>query len=307
MCKLKSYGVVDKLLDWIFDFLSNRIKAVKVGRQMSGFVSVKSGVPQGSVLGPVLFLIYINDLVNLFGDILTVKLYADDVKIYSVVDDSVGSDMLQCCLNALHKRSIDWQLQLSIKKRLVLHLGTKNDKFAYSIDDNCLLSVTETKDLGIVIDSKIRFDKHYKQVTTKAHQRAARILWCFKSCDPHLLFRAFKVYVRPLVEYCCRVWAPIYKSDLQSVEAVQSRFTKRLFGFKNLSYQCWLQMLNNAETLELRRLKQDLITIFKFIHGFVDIKLIDFFSFNVNPTHGHALKLNKPVCNNNAREFLIRL
>jgi hypothetical protein len=66
-------------------------------------------------------------------------------------------------------------------------------------------------------------------------------------------------------------------------------------------------MLNNAETPELHRLKQDLITIFKFIHGFADIKLIDFFSFNVNPTHGHALKLNKPVCNKNAWEFLIRL
>ena len=122
--KLRAYGLSGKLLDWLSDFLFGRVQAVKVNSKVSEFVSVNSGVPQGSVLGPVLFLLYINDLADLFGPGLSVKLFADDVKIYAVINDVSDIDALQAGLDLLCKWSVDWQLPISINKCNILHLGT---------------------------------------------------------------------------------------------------------------------------------------------------------------------------------------
>ena len=138
----------------------------------------------------------------------------------------------------------------------------------------------------------------------RAHHRASLILKCFMSREPKLLFKAFTVYVRPLVEYCSPVWAPVYKTDIDLIERVQRRFTKRLRGLWHLSYSERLLFLDNADTLELRRLKQDLLMIFKIVHHLVDMDFDAFFGLNAYTcTRGHDFKLMKPVTNNNARHF----
>ena len=113
--KLEIFGIGGKLLFWIKDYLADRSRtqAVKVGNKLSSFCSVCSGVPQGSVLGPLLFPVYINDLVGVFGDFLKVKLFADDVKIYVVVDNDTKVAVLQEGLNKLQTWSERWQLNLS--------------------------------------------------------------------------------------------------------------------------------------------------------------------------------------------------
>ena len=129
------------------------------------------------------------------------------------------------------------------------------------------------------------------------------ILRTFRSRDPFLLFKAFSTYVRPLLDYCSPVWAPVYKSDIELIERVQRSFTKRLIGFKYLTYDERLRLLH-TDSLVLRRLKSDLIMIFKIIHNFVDLNIDDFFGFsNSTVTRGHEFKLCKPFCNNNARQF----
>jgi len=113
---MKCYGVSGKLLIWLTDFRFNHIQAVRINNKTSEYILVKSGVPQGSVLGPVLFLILINDIVNIFGSGLTVKLFADDVKMYGIINVVNDSVLLQEGLDALYAWSNLWQLPLSLQK-----------------------------------------------------------------------------------------------------------------------------------------------------------------------------------------------
>lgn len=131
-------------------------------------------------------------------------------------------------------------------------------------------------DLGVTVDTNLRFTKHYRLMANKASHRASLILRCFMCRDPNVLFKAFTVYVRPLLEYCSPVWAPVYKGDIDLLERVQRRFTKRLNGLENLPYADRLQLLGNAETLELRRLKYDIIMIYKIVTGSVALDFNDF-------------------------------
>jgi len=300
--KLKAYGITGNLLLWIENFLSNRYQSVRVGFHTSGSVPVISGVPQGSVLGPLLFLLYINDIVDIFDSSVSVKLFADDVKIYINISDLTNITVLQDSLTAISRWADEWQLKISIKKCTVLHLGRNNLQHVYAIDDATLPSVHEVRDLGVTMDSKLCFSAHYAQIAAKAHQRACLIIRCFKSRDPHLLFRAFKVYVRPLLDYCSPVWAPVYKCDILKLESVQRRFTKRLQNCSGLKYAERLKFLND-ETLELRRFKQDLVTMYKIFNGLIDIDVADFFEVKTYITRGHKLKITKPLCYNNARLF----
>ena len=302
--KLSNYGISGNLLNWLSAFLSDRVQAVKVNGKISDYISVKSGVPQGSVLGPVLFLVYVNDLVDLFGPGLTVKMFADDVKIYAIINDVHDTVAFQAGLDALNAWSNDWQLPISLNKCSVLHLGRNNIDHVYQLNGVCLPDVKEVTDLGLKIDSNLRFIKHYRLISNKAQQRASLILRTFRSRDPGLLFKAFVVYVRPLLEYCSPVWAPVYVTDIDIIERVQRRFTKRLNGFWYLNYFERLFMLGNVETLELRRLKSDLTMIFKIVHKLVAIDFDEFFVLsNYSCTRGHNFKLNKPKCNKNARYF----
>jgi len=115
---------------------------------------------------------------------MTVKMFADDVKIYLVVGDIDSSSVLQCGLDALFDWSLKWQLSVSTKKCLILQFGHSNKQFKYNINNMVLPNVTEFKDLGIIVDHELKFKRHIQDITTRAHQRASLILRCFKCKDP---------------------------------------------------------------------------------------------------------------------------
>jgi len=292
--KLQNIGICGKLLCWIAAFLSGRSQSVVVGDSVSNSVPVISGVPQGSVLGPLLFLVFINDLCDIFGPDIKIKLFADDAKIYMSINNILDHEVLQHGLYALSCWAEIWQLQVSVPKCSVLHLGNRNNGMSYDLNGIILPDVKSMVDLGLTIDSNLRYKLHINNIVSKAHQRACLIMRCFKSRDPILLFRAFCVYVRPLVEYCVPVWSPSYIADINKVEAVQRRFTKRLFNFRWLSYRDRLLKLN-ADSLELRRLQLCLTMIFKILHGFVAIDAQSIFTMSSTCTRGHNFKIEKPL------------
>ena len=187
--------------------------------------------------------------------------------------------------------SDDWQLPISVSKCKALHIGGNNPIYDYSLFGNTLESVSTTFDLGVWITGNLKSTTHCNHIVKTAKQRCALIRKCFVSNNRDILFWAFCVFVRPLLEYASPVWSPHLHKDIDYVESVQRRFTKYLPGLKSKSYSERLKLLK-AESLDIRRLKIDLSLTYSILHGAVDIDSSIFFSVRGSQrTRGHPLKL----------------
>lgn len=304
LSKLHAYGIRGDVLRWLELYFGKRTHQTRVGTCLSDEVDLMSGVVQGSGIGPVTFLIYVDDLAKLlerYG--IVIRLFADDVKVYLEIVNSNDASKLQCALDLITWWADEWQLSVSVSKCNILTIGKSQDNRKYYINGNELPHPTQCRDLGITITSDLSPSNHIQQITAKAHQRANSILRCFVSGNISLLVRAFIVYVRPLLEYNSVVWSPHLKQDIIRIEKVQRRFTKRLRGLRNLSYTDRLITVG-LPSLELRRLQIDLIYCYKIVFGLVKVNLDDFFEFApVKTTRGHAYKLYKPRCSNVRTNF----
>ena len=253
--KLTLFGVSGNLLKWIESFLSNRFYAVRVGNFYSERTPVLSGVPQGSVLGPLLFIMFINDLIDCCNsESCSIFVFADDAKCFSCIKSYLDCEKLQTTLNAIEIWSNEWQLPLALNKCQLISFYLRNShiSFQYSLLNCPLLCVDTITDLGVILTSDFSFSKHINKLCSKARCRSAMILKCFQSRDRLLLFRAFIVYVRPILEYCSNVWSPYKLCEIRKIESVQRQFTKKLRGLEDLSYPDRLKCLK-AEPLEIRR------------------------------------------------------
>ena len=272
LLKLEQTGIKGTLLTWIKAFLSNRSQKVKINGQLSEPLPVTSGVPQGSVLGPSLFLVYINDLVQSIQH-SKIMLFADDLKIFNT---SKNSTLLQSDLNSLESWTNKWQLTISYKKCSTLYLGNKNPKIHYNLGTFDLVDAGPVlKDLGVHISNDISSSIHCTNIASKAARVSALIYKTFFSKDVNLMKKAFLVYVRPILEYCSVVWNPYLICDINRLEKVQRKFTKKiLYKNKGLSYDQRLEFLK-IEKLETRRIHSDLILAYKVIRD----KLLPFEEF----------------------------
>ena len=299
LIKLESYGIVGHLLYWLKAFLINRNQRVVLGSSISDFLPVTSGVPQGSILGPLLFILYINDMPEVTGNVTT-KMFADDVKLYSQV--SVNRNDIQEALNNLLEWSAAWQLKLAIPKCFVMHLSSKRnqDRIQYLLGATKLKSEVSARDLGITISSNLSFSDQCLNVAKKANKVTNMIFRGFIAANREMLVKAFKIYVRPLTEYISPVWSPQSKKDINIIEKVQRYFTRRLFakcGLAYVSYDLRLQQLG-LERLELRRIRTDLAMCYQVVHGDVDLDAELYFPRlpprhinNMRTRQNHPLKL----------------
>jgi ribonuclease P/MRP protein subunit RPP40 len=180
LSKLAAYGIASNLLSWIQNFLKDRTQQTRIGSALSHSIDLHSRVVQGSVIGPLLFLLYINDIIAaLTAKDCVCHLYADDLKLYTTLNTNVNEFNLQKRLDDLQNWSDVWQLRISYKKCAVLPINySQNEPYSVlTLGENELSMVDDVKDLGIIMDNK--FTLHINRMIAKAFNRSNLILKCF--------------------------------------------------------------------------------------------------------------------------------
>ena len=245
--KLKIYGICDDLLKWIGDFLIGRRQRVNVNGSYSEWSPVTSGVPQGSVLGPVLFVAFINDLPDVVESLC--KLYADDTKLYSNVENIELREQIQKDLDCLVDWADKWQLRFNADKCHVLHLGFNNCHHPYFMrkhdsTDKVELSTTDVeKDLGVQVDKDLSFANHIQCQANKGNKLVGLIRRTFTHLDKETMKLLFVAMVRPHLEFANVAWSPQLNKDIDIIEAVQRRATKIIPGMTNMTYTERLKLM----------------------------------------------------------------
>ena len=291
LLKLKHFGIRGRLLGWIEYYLKDRRFRVKVNGAYSGERRIISGVIQGSVIGPLLFLVYISDLPR---DIVTgISLFADDTKLYcNPIENAVE-------FNQDIERVVGWTqrwfMALNVSKCVILHLGTNNPMLNYSMNGEPIREVTTQKDLGVVISSDLKWESHISGIVKRANFVLYLIRIAFKDNSAPTLSKLYKSHVRPILEYGESVWNPYYVKDIELLERVQRGATKIPPELSHLPYHERLKRMN-LTTLAERRMRGDLIQSFKILNNLYDVDLPIFHLANDRQLRGHNKKLQKERC-----------
>jgi ribosomal protein S20 len=304
--KLKGYGVGVEVLDWIGHFLVGRKQRVGVAGSYSEWSSVLSGVPQGSVLGPLLFVCYINDMPDTVTSFI--YMYADDTKMFRQINDQSDTVALQNDLDKLVKWADEWQLHFNVNKCKVMHIGKSKETSCMTMSadsERSHLSETQLeKDLGIWFSSDLKPSVHVSKAVSKANQILGLIRRTFTYIDIPLMKQLFISLVRPHLEYGNVIWHPTLRKDKDMIEAVQRRATKMIPGLAKLSYEERLRRMD-LPSLEYRRIRGDAIETFKYLHGKYSVDTATLLLRHEPKgmtTRGHSLKLQKRECHSNIRQ-----
>ena len=300
------------ILNWIRSFLSQRTQSVRVGNALSTPKMVTSGVPQGSILGPLLFLLFIDDIDTVIDPNTPISKFADDLKLYYIFspENSTATNTLNPLQKSLQS-IIEWsernKLPLNVNKCSTLHFGKKNLKTKYMLSACPLATKTHERDLGIIVDDRLSFDQQVSLAVGKAKRLVGMMLHSFSSRSNKVILPLFRSLIRPTLEYASTVWNSSSVKHTKQLESVQRYATKRIAGLSVLSYADRLEKLNMC-TLSARRLYLDLVEMYKVIHCNTYTQCREQVTFVQTSTRGHKYRICKPKSKLKMRTqtFLIR-
>ena len=261
-----NFGFRDNVLLFFHSFLSNRFQRVVINGVESQWTSVTSGVPQGSILGPLLFIMYINDVSSVFK-FSKCLLFADDAKIFKSISNISDCIELQTDLNSFQNWCTEWKLYLNLDKCLVMNFSLKkchNIVFSYCLHGFTLPYEIEVKDLGVYFTPKLNFKRHVSYIVSKAFKMLGFMNRVTKPfTDETVLRTLYFSYVRSRLEYCSQVWAPTAQIYVNTIERVQRKFIKKLCFLKNINYDTNDYLLNcdyfRIQPLSARRNVADIV------------------------------------------------
>ena len=292
---LNHFKINYKVITWIKSLLSERQQQTIVDGILSSSKSVTSGVPQGSVLGPRMFALYVESLLRILStecNSAFIYAYADDVKILSSSDNEI-----QRALTILNEWAMKWDLSVQPAKSesisFNLSRATINNNF--KINNIPIPIKNSIKDLGVILNNDLKWSPQIKNVTSKASRLIYTVLKSFKTKDPNFYINLYKTHILPIIEYNSTTWNPNLITETQDLEKIQQRFTKQLCKTTNIKFSDYYHRLKilKLETLEERRIKQDLIILYKILNDIIDVDFKDSFKLNnsIRQLRGHNLRL----------------
>ena len=308
--KLKRYDIDDSLLLWFRNFLTNRRQRVAIRGTYLSWAPVKSGIPQGTILGPILFLIYVNDISTKITS--QIKLYADDTKLYREISDkTLDIQILQSDLTHLHECSNTWQLPFNSGKCEVIRITHARNKSvpSYTLAETCLESVDQIKDLGVTITKDLSWSQHVAIVVSKANKVLGIIKRTVGPVDTQVFSMLYKSLVRPILEYAVPVWSPYLVKDIQLLEKVQRRASRIAIGQRRqeMSYEDRCKILKWS-TLEERRLYLSFVECYKTVFNINTLDFDTYFKFGTKHSrsnHDYKLYVKLAKCNSYKHSFFV--
>ena len=269
MLKLKRYGFHHKLLAWIQSFLSHRQQVVVVNGVHSDIAMVLSGVPQGSVLGPLLFILFINDLESAVSS-SRVSFFADDTRVSKLISCTEDCLSLQTDLDNILEWSRRNNMKLHEQKfELLNHLHNKRGQLSdlpffmetllYQVSSEVILyPVDSVRDLGVMVSNDLSWCGHIVNMVNRARSTLSWVFSVFKTREKTVMTTLYKSLVRSLLEYCCPLWDPVKVTEIQLLEGVQRSFTSRIGGLENMTY--W-ERLSHLKLMSLQRRRERYIIL----------------------------------------------
>ena len=289
LLKLNKYGIEGPLLSWFRQFLTNRQQRVGIRGTYSSWSAVTSGVPQGTILGPILFLIYVNDIPNIVKS--SVKLFAD-TKIYRELSHDSDTSVLQSDLDSLEEWTRNWQVKFNPEKCEVMRISHKQDKskHQYYLSDARLKCVDSYKDLGVIMSRDLSWSNHMNASVNKANKVLGLLKRTVGSKNREIFSILFRSLVRPILEYASPVWSPYLVKDKRAIESIQRRSSRIALGQKRreMSYEERCELLGWS-TLERRREYFSLVECYKTVFELNGLECRDYFEFCNNNTRSNNL------------------
>ena len=278
-------GTSDVLNNRLWSWLTQQTQSVVVNGFSSPPASILSGVPQGTILGPLMFLLYINDIAN--GISSSIRLFADDCILYRTVKSKNDSAILQQDLNLLLHWATVWQMKFNVNKCVLVRCSRSPSPVlhSYLLDDHILDERDEHSYLGVLLHKSLSWSNHITKTAAKASQVFNFLRRNLSNCSSSVKASAYLTIVRPIMEYTSSVWDPHQQCDIQAIEKIQRRaawWVMSDYG-RHSSVSGMLEFLN-WPTLESRRRISRLKAIYKGINKLSGLSIPSYFyQRNIQP------------------------